>query len=208
VCLNRVVALLRVCMYMHILTYIAHSLLLQDLSYLQAVMQSLAEQEKRKHFEENGIVQDIILHSAVCNEGKTTDGVMLGGQRLVEEMICVIKEEMETRSSSTVTVSMVGNSLGGIYSRYAIAKLAQSDELPYDLHYNIFCTTATPHLGISRHTYLPLPRSAENVVAHAMGDTGKDLYVNAVLCVHVWCIRESHLLTHALLSYSRQIPVE
>lgn len=147
----------------------------QDLSYLQAVMESLAEQEKRKHYEENGIVQDVIVHSAVCNEGKTTDGVMLGGQRLVEEMLSVINEEMKTRSSNTVTISVVGNSLGGIYSRYAIAKLAQSDELPCKLHFNIFCTTASPHLGISQHTYVPLPRSAENVVAHAMGDTGRDL---------------------------------
>jgi hypothetical protein len=76
-----------------------------------------------------------------------------------------------------VTVSVVGNSLGGIYSRYAVAKLASQDELDYELHFNIFCTTATPHLGISRHTYFPLPRSAENMVANAMGNTGKDLYV-------------------------------
>lgn len=140
-------------------------------------MQSLAEQEKRRRFEETGVVQDIIVHNCVCNEGKTTDGVMLGGQRLVEEMIQVIKDEMSSRSSSTVTVSVVGNSLGGIYSRFAIAKLAHAEELPYKLNYNIFCTTATPHLGISQHTYLPLPRSAENLVAQALGSTGKDLYV-------------------------------
>lgn len=143
-------------------------------------MQSLAEQEKKRLYEEDGVLQDIIVHNAVCNEGKTTDGVALGGERLVKEMMSVIRNEMATRTSSnTVTVSVVGNSLGGIYSRYAIAKLAQADEdeMPYKLHFNIFCTTATPHLGISQHTYLPLPRSAENMVAHALGNTGKDLYV-------------------------------
>lgn len=144
-------------------------------------MQSLAEQERQRIFNESGSVQDIIVHNAVCNEGKTTDGVALGGQRLADEMVNVINSELSTKSSKVVTISVVGNSLGGIYSRYAIAKLAQSEDLPCKLHFNIFCTTATPHLGISRHTYLPLPRSAENMVAHALGDTGKDLYVSCLM---------------------------
>ena len=128
---------------------------------------------------------------------------MLGGQRLVEEMINVIQDEMENRSSTTVTVSVVGNSLGGIYGRYAVAKLAQSEVLPYKLHYNIFCTTATPHLGISRHTYLPLPRSAESMVAHALGDTGKDLYVSLrINLLVVLSYSQSHSLL-LFLSHNR-----
>jgi len=46
----------------------------------------------------------------------------------------------------------------------------------YRLHFNIFCTTATPHLGISKHTWVPIPRSAEIGIAQTMGDTGKDLF--------------------------------
>ena len=148
-----------------------HRGLSKDLSYLQAVMQSLSEREKRKRYQKDGMVHDIVVHSAVCNEGKTTDGVARGGQRLVDEMLSVITETMQNRTSTTVTISVVGNSLGGIYGRYAIAKLAREN-----LHFNIFCTTATPHLGVSKHTYLPLPRSAEIGVAHAMGNTGKDLF--------------------------------
>ncbi len=164
------------------------------------------------------IHHDLIIHSAVCNEGKTTDGVAKGGDRLVEEMLAVIRNCMEQRqpqrrrkqsnSNSNdpledITVSVVGNSLGGIYIRYAIAQLVQrciDAETPltpdrqyndrvhaspsgcyildgrYRLNLNIFCTTASPHLGVSGHTYLPLPRTAELGVAHAMGLTGKDLF--------------------------------
>jgi hypothetical protein len=97
-----------------------------------------------------------------------------------------------------ITLSIVGNSLGGLFGRYAIAKLVErhcvKEETPQDesdekdqdpswildgqyrLFLNIFCTTATPHLGVSRHTYVRIPRTAEIGVAHAMGDTGKDLF--------------------------------
>jgi Putative serine esterase (DUF676) len=47
---------------------------------------------------------------------------------------------------------------------------------------NIFCTTATPHLGISGHTFVTLPRRAEIGLASAMGTTGKDLFrINSIL---------------------------
>lgn len=40
----------------------------------------------------------------------------------------------------------------------------------------------TPHLGVASHTFLPLPRRAEVGVAHAMGQSGKDLFrLNALL---------------------------
>jgi len=131
----------------------------------------------------------MVVHSAICNERKTTDGVAAGGERLVEEMLHVIREEMKVRPlTQNITISVIGNSLGGIYGRYAVAKLAERCDYvenddkhwlldgKYRLHFNIFCTTATPHLGIAGHTYLPLPRTAEIGVAHAMGDTGKDLF--------------------------------
>jgi hypothetical protein len=138
---------------------------------------------------------DMVVHSVCCNEGKTTDGVVKGGDRLVEEIMNVIRQEMEIRQSAEgakrggirdVTISILGNSLGGIYGRYAIAKLTEQCQHEsegcyildgkFRLMMNIFCTTATPHLGVAGHTFVPLPRSAEIGVAHAMGDTGKDLF--------------------------------
>ena len=158
----------------------------------------------------DNLLHDIVVHSAVCNEHKTMDGVRNGGERLVEEMIQVICEEMDKRPIrdsrqqklereevsnkdflQDVTISVVGNSLGGLFGRYAIAKLVEQCtpiddpahggkcwvlKEKYRIHFNIFCTTATPHLGISGHTYVQIPRAAEIGVAHALGDTGKDLF--------------------------------
>ena len=174
--------------------------------------------------------QDIVVHAAVSNEKKTADGVKQGGERLVEEMVTVIRQEMYKRQQDRerfrqqrankkdgsgdcktdddddeeeeeeeeetirdITVSVLGNSLGGIYARYAIAKLAERCEKvkldgdghhdnlyvldgSYRIRFNVFCTTATPHLGLADHTFVPIPRTAEIGVAHAMGDTGRDLF--------------------------------
>jgi len=175
---------------------------------------------------------DIKIHSAVCNERKTMDGVEKGGQRLVDEILSVIREEMnkrqrdddrengDSKSSSSssrtknpikdITLSIVGNSLGGIYGRYAIAKLEEVCstknglllDTRYRIHFNVFCTTATPHLGISKHTYVPLPRTAEIVTANFLGDTGKDLFrLNDLLRV----MATSPQYLHSLASFKKRI---
>jgi len=164
----------------------------EDLSYLHTVMEVLVEKEKRKIIEKQQTNpslprQDLIVHSVVANERRTADGVINGGERALEEMLTRIRRySSEKREICQITVSVVGNSLGGIYSRYAIARLAEicdsgKDEIMlmdsvHPIYFNVFCTTATPHLGISKHTYLPLPRLAEIGVAHSMGRTGKDLF--------------------------------
>jgi hypothetical protein len=188
-----------------------HRGLSRDLAYMQAVMKKCVAMEiKRRSLNPSSMGEDsvthdtitkhdMVVHNVICNEGKTKDGVKNGGDRLVAEMRKVIEAEMAKRYPEepelrdgirNITVSILGNSLGGIYGRYAVAKLVTRhcvkenkeehacwilDE-KYRLHLNIFCTTATPHLGVSRFTYLPIPRTAEIGVAHAMGDTGRDLF--------------------------------
>jgi hypothetical protein len=209
-----------------------HRGLSKDLAYMQAVMRNLAAAEKRRRRWEpqnsndlsedssssscsshssaqlaDPLIHDIVVHSAVCNEYKTTDGVRNGGDRLVEEMREVIKNEMEKRHPDQngvydITMSVLGNSLGGLFGRYAIAKLVERHcekenetedacwilDGKYRLHFNVFCTTATPHLGVSRHTYVRIPRTAEIGVAHALGDTGKDLFrLNDLLLTMATC---------------------
>lgn len=133
----------------------------------------------------------IIVHNVVCNEKRTEDGVEKGGERVVDEVMSVIKDEMTNyctscRNITNVTLSFVGNSLGGLYSRYAIARihdLLLSDkendimqlENGIQVHFNVFCSTASPHLGVANHTYIPLPRPAEIGLGYAMGHTGRDL---------------------------------
>lgn len=140
----------------------------------------------------NTIRQTLVVHCPACNEHHTTDGVEKGGERLSAEILATIRSTMVAQRQEEigdqlgdeelkhVTISLLGNSLGGIYCRYAIASIVeQTDNMVLDgafkLHFNIFCTTAAPHLGVSRHTYVRIPRAAEIGVAHAMGKTGKDL---------------------------------
>ena len=180
----------------------------KDLSYLQDVMrQSVADRKQAQQVSNNTdneprkTRQDLLIHAAVCNERRTDDGVEAGGERLTEELREVILKEMALRESMTdatdkdlpvITISFLGNSLGGLYSRYAIAKLFESCERDpsghllldgkYRLYLNIFLTTATPHLGIAGHTFIRIPRTAEVGVAHAMGQTGRDVFrVNSLI---------------------------
>lgn len=186
-----------------------------DLSYLQSAMvqsacNSLQGASEQVSDDESTSVQEnddskrqgyeqpfknrIILHNCECNTRNTGDGIESGGQRLLGEMLNVVrssvndhyrcKKGMDKTKVTKVTISMIGNSLGGIYSRYAIAKLAEmsseDDSILIDgkirINFNIFCTTATPHLGIASHTYFPLPRTAEIGLGKVMGQTLADLF--------------------------------
>ena len=115
-------------------------------------MQVLVEKEKRKIIEQQQTNpalprQDMIVHNLVANERRTTDGVVNGGERAVQEMMDTIRRYMaEKEGTGDITVSVVGNSLGGIYGRYAIARFAEicaADnetmmlDHKYKLHFNI-----------------------------------------------------------------------
>jgi len=169
--------------------------------------------------------QLLVIHKCKCNLNRTSDGVEQGGERLYDEVLDVIrslvKDECQKKISggnggggnkksistptTCVTISMVGNSLGGLYSRYALAKISELAKVPcvnedndetnplskeqqsnsngsilinggeIRIHFNVFCTTATPHLGVSGHTWLPIPRKIECMVSKVMGDTGRDM---------------------------------
>eukprot|EP00581_Thalassiosira_minuscula_P018296 CAMPEP_0183719668 /NCGR_PEP_ID=MMETSP0737-20130205/12502_1 /TAXON_ID=385413 /ORGANISM="Thalassiosira miniscula, Strain CCMP1093" /LENGTH=708 /DNA_ID=CAMNT_0025949399 /DNA_START=368 /DNA_END=2494 /DNA_ORIENTATION=+ len=140
-------------------------------------------------------IPEIIVHSVKCNVGKTNDGIRNGGTRLANEIIDFIRKDVQERIAKddttkeqdelNITYSLVGNSLGGLYARYAISLLPYQLSLNFpqspstkllNIHPNIFCTTATPHLGVSRHTYLPIPRIAETIIGTGMGTTGRDLF--------------------------------
>jgi len=138
----------------------------------------------------------LVVHCTKTNNGKTSDGIAKGGKRLAEEIESFIRRDVieqfnhnENSSSEThVSISLVGNSLGGLYSRFAISQLPtlleasdrNNNESSHDskivIHRNLFCTTACPHLGVASHTYITIPRFAEQIVGRALSKTGKDLF--------------------------------
>ncbi|KAJ0086884.1 hypothetical protein Patl1_08757 [Pistacia atlantica] len=114
--------------------------------------------------------EDLIVHCSKRNSSMLTfDGVDVMGDRLAQEVISVIK-----RRPSVQKISFISHSLGGLISRYAIARLYGRDvtsELPQgngeyrnngsgDAFQNgkiaglepiNFITSATPHLGSRGH---------------------------------------------------------
>ncbi|KAL3777298.1 hypothetical protein ACHAW5_004678 [Stephanodiscus triporus] len=166
---------------------------------------------------------NVVVYSPRCNVGRTHDGIRAGGARLANEVVEFVRSDVTRRlllvggdegrrdddmnddammrsppneEDVHVTYSIVGNSLGGLYARYAISLLPYrlslssrrerhptnertgltTNSIRLNLHPNVFCTTATPHLGVSRHTYLPLPRIAETIIGTGMRATGRDLF--------------------------------
>jgi len=62
------------------------------------------------------------------------------------------------RGGSLRSISLVGNSLGGLYARHAAAELwdAQSGRIA-GLEPDAFVSVGCPHLGVRQFTFLPLP---------------------------------------------------
>lgn len=168
-----------------------------DLAYLKAQIASLAS--KRLKDSQKTL---LLIHSVTCNEKKTDDGIRKGGERVAQEMREYIEQQIHTLQEEEnvqvreVTLSLVGNSLGGLYSRYAVSRLkdlleqttvdnyslpdSNSDKhhttaaepsmfihgTQTQLFFNVFCTTASPHLGVADHTFFPLPRLAGKSFLH------------------------------------------
>lgn len=95
--------------------------------------------------------------------------------------------EVVQSTPSLSRISLVGNSLGGLYVRYA-AKLLYRDETAggdgrtgatvAGLSPSVFMTIATPHLGVRRFTYVPLPSPLHSLAGVFVGKTGHDLFLS------------------------------
>jgi len=169
-----------------------------------------ANDDKTQNNKNQKLEHRFVIHSAICNEGKTNDGIAAGGSRLAEEINSLVEYIAKENNSQNhprpeMTLSICGNSLGGLYARRALADIRW--DIPLDqgqdtliagnendntvgnggdtdnsLHPNrslipmLFVTTATPHLGVSQHTYIPLPRAVEYPIARILDQTGQDLF--------------------------------
>jgi hypothetical protein len=130
-----------------------------------------------KEWEPHSSSGRLVIHAATSNEGLTSDGIEAGGNRLAAEVNQLLHGfRQQSGRSSMLYLSMVGNSLGGLYARYALS-LVDWNLVDQPL---TFVTTATPHLGVSYpHTYVPLNRGLEWVVANTLQQTGRDLFLRS-----------------------------
>jgi Putative serine esterase (DUF676) len=139
-----------------------------------------------------------LVHSSTVNEGRTSDGIAAGGQRLADEINQLmehVQHELDTdlkreqqplqKSSSTdslpyqISLSFIGNSLGGLYARYALRHIPflQPNNTSINIYPAVFCTTCTPHLGVgTNQTFIALPVWIQTIFASIIGRTGYDLF--------------------------------
>ncbi|RDA90490.1 hypothetical protein CP533_3027 [Ophiocordyceps camponoti-saundersi (nom. inval.)] len=86
----------------------------------------------------------LCLLLAKRNSGSFTyDGIELGGERVCAE----IEEELQNRAGKVKKLSIVGYSLGGLVSRYAVGLLYAKGLLD-EVECMTFVTFASPHLGV------------------------------------------------------------
>jgi len=116
-----------------------------------------------------------VVHLARCNSGilMTFDGIRQGGSRLACEIRGLIKRHPRLKR-----ISLVGNSLGGLYCRYAVGLLFDERTGKLEgLSPHKFLTTATPHLGVGEYGYLSvIPGPLQSLGAYTiMGQTIREL---------------------------------
>jgi len=102
--------------------------------------------------------KSVLPHIVQCNRHtwehpfRTHDGIDVGGERIAEEILEVVKN-----NPSLKRISFVGHSLGGMYARYVSARLFDEGtrKLCGTLELMNFVTLSSPHLGV-RSTLNPV----------------------------------------------------
>lgn len=169
-----------------------------ELGYVsEACLREYNNSESKTRNKEN--TSSLLVHSAVCNEGRLSlDGIENGGLRLANEINNVIRgvaidkhtNKNNDECVTTIALSIVGNSMGGLYGRYALkyikfyftlqAEVVGSTNTTEAVDVlvvpNVFVTTATPHLGIKNMTYWKVPEFLEPVGAWMFGKSSNDLF--------------------------------
>jgi hypothetical protein len=146
----------------------------------------------------------VLVHSATCNEGRLTrDGVAAGGRRLADEVL-----QLREKYQSLESLALVGNSLGGLYVRYASTLLLDpaGDTIARGLRPDTLLTLCSPHLGVRTFTYLPLPAPHKSWISWpswwVAGTTGDDLLLRTSLLEEMSCPQSDHY--RALAAFQRR----
>ncbi|CAB9524028.1 Putative serine esterase (DUF676) [Seminavis robusta] len=155
----------------------------QDLGYLHHAMEEQAAIVlKEENLSSSQRREPLYVYTCTSNHGRTNDGIQAGADRIAQESQEFLDSIREQHKGTLkeITLSVVGYSLGGLYSRYALPKIItaesadDSNNSPKIIP-KVFCTIATPHLGSEGHTYVQLPRRLERWLS-LMTQTGRDLF--------------------------------
>ena len=208
----------------------------KELSYLQSqlIQQGNAITNTNSTTTTNHDIASFLTYSSIINEGRTSDGVESGGQRLAYEInawmqqlrqqiqedeyydnssnddssVDILNDDrtqppplpnnsnqnINTNIQYDISLSLIGNSLGGLYARYAVRDIQFQGNISPSrrmtthggniqislsmLHPAVFVTTCTPHLGVGMdQSFIPhLPHWVQIMIAKGIGPTGRDLF--------------------------------
>jgi hypothetical protein len=119
--------------------------------------------------------------------------VAAGGRRLADEVL-----QVREKYPSLESLALVGNSLGGLYVRYASTLLLDpaGDTIAGGLRPETLLTFCAPHLGVRTFTYLPLPAPHKSWIGWpswwVAGTTGDDLLLRTTLLEEMSCPQSGH----------------
>ncbi|CAG8537351.1 11666_t:CDS:2 [Paraglomus brasilianum] len=131
-------------------------------------LEYFVEQLDEKHGDQ------IHILNAKCNTSEYTyDGVDICGERLTEEIMGEYKV-LKDRNYKVTKFSIIGYSLGGLVSRYAIGAL-YDDGFFKEVEPLLFTTFATPHLGIRREDDTTYNKVFNWISSHLLSKTGEQL---------------------------------
>ena len=174
----------------------------KELGYVKEAL----EREFKRALSSHESIRDtdqFVVHGASCNDDNTLDGIEAGGRRLAIEINELLQNETK---HGHVALSILGNSLGGLYARYALPHIdwnlgghTNAETLVFP---NVFVTTATPHLGLRDMTILPLPRSVQSAGASHLKASGRDLF-QYTDTIHHMCLDPEFL--RPLAKFSKRI---
>ncbi|KAI5970428.1 hypothetical protein CANMA_000479 [Candida margitis] len=119
----------------------------------------------------------LLVHKTGSHSGYLThDGIDVNGKRITDEI--VEQTERITENGDTVTrFSIIGYSLGGLISRYAIGILQKQGYFNNIEPVN-FVTFCTPHVGVSKpHTQNLSVRLYNNIAPHFLAITGSQFFL-------------------------------
>lgn len=134
-------------------------------------MSSNAEELRTKFATDDSV----IVHIAKSNETlKTFDGIVVGAERLFVELMDRIKQLLEEKVTVKY-ISIVGYSLGGLFTRYLIGML-ESVGFFNKVTPVVYATFATPHVGTYFHSQRFKARILNAFGSRLLGLSGGDLF--------------------------------
>lgn len=130
--------------------------------------------------------EQLVVYTATLNEGfRTYDGIDVCGFRVAQEIVDQV-DFLEQSSSDKITkFSMVGYSLGGLISRYALGMLYKSQFFKRrDIELLNFTTFCTPHVGVLAPGRNFAVRVFNTTVPWLLGNSGKQMFLKDCVSNH------------------------